>query len=249
MYINRNTVVLVLSVLLIPAGIVFAKFNLPPLPKAEEYGNILINIVSGDSAVKAVTFSHWSHRIKYTCKVCHFELEFDMMLNSTMITEQANKEGRYCGACHDGKIAFGHTEENCNKCHNGDISYGREKFGKLKDLPKAPFGNKIDWDKAWEKGLISPKGFLREETEHIKFEKELSLEAEWAMVPAAIFSHKVHVKWLDCSNCHPDIFNIKKKTTKHFSMIYILNGEFCGVCHGKVAFPVDACKMCHPMMI
>jgi c(7)-type cytochrome triheme protein len=53
------------------------------------------------------------------------------------------------------------------------------------------------------------------------------------------------VQWLDCNNCHPDNFNIKKKTTKHFSMERILKREFCGVCHLTVAFPMDDCKRCY----
>lgn len=237
-------------ILLLLAGLsgslLAAGFNLPPLPEPALYGNILINRTSSGADMKAVTFSHWSHRAKYTCTVCHLELEFDMMLNATIITEKDNKEGRYCGACHDGKTAFGHTEEHCNKCHNEDKGYGRDKFKELANLPATPYGNKINWAEALENGQIKPKTFLAEKSEPILFEKELLLEAEWAMIPPAVFPHKKHVPWLDCANCHPDIFNIKKKTTKHFAMKYILKNEFCGVCHGKVAFPLDDCKRCHP---
>src|SRR4030067_3520087 len=119
--------------------------DLPPLPPPKLYGNILINRGVSGSDVKSATFSHWSHRIKYTCTVCHLELGFNMMLNTTVITEAENKEGKYCGACHDGRTAFGHTEEHCNKCHNGNKSYGGEKFKELKSLTAAPYGNRIDW--------------------------------------------------------------------------------------------------------
>ena len=61
-----------------------------------------------------------------------------------------------------------------------------------------------------------------------------------------MFPHWEHVQMLDCSNCHPEIFNLKKKTTKHFSMDNILKGKFCGACHLNVAFPMDPCKRCHP---
>ncbi|HVR37486.1 MAG TPA: c(7)-type cytochrome triheme domain-containing protein [Thermoanaerobaculia bacterium] len=60
--------------------------------------------------------------------------------------------------------------------------------------------------------------------------------------------HAEHVRWLDCANCHPAIFNIRKKTTKHFSMRFNLAGEFCGACHLRVAFPLDDCMRCHPAM-
>lgn len=221
-------------------------WNFPPLPSPEQYGNILINRTSGKNKVLPVTFSHWSHRIEYTCRVCHLELGFNFKLNTTEITEDANQKGRYCGACHDGRTAFGHTRENCNKCHNGDIGYGRQKFVKLKDFPKAKYGNKIDWTKALEGGLIRPRSFLVSGGQQMIFDKTIRLEAEWAMIPPAFFSHKTHARWLDCSNCHPDIFNIKKKTTKHFSMTLNNKGEFCGTCHLRVAFPLNDCKGCHP---
>ncbi|MCK5138728.1 MAG: hypothetical protein KAQ85_02700 [Thermodesulfovibrionia bacterium] len=224
-------------------------WKLPPLPPPELYGNILINRSSTTSDVKPVTFSHWSHRVKYTCRVCHFEIEFNMMLNTTMITEDANKHGRYCGECHDGKITFGHTKENCDKCHNGNIGYGREKLKNLSDLPKGTNGNGIDWVKALKEGRIKPKNYLRDESKPIKFEREISIESTWAGISPVIFPHEVHGKWLDCSNCHPEIFGIVEDSTEDLAMEYILNYEFCGVCHGKVAFPPnDNCKKCHPKM-
>jgi hypothetical protein len=58
--------------------------DLPSLPPPELYGNIIIDRVSTISGVKPVTFSHWSHRLKHTCRVCHFELEMNMVLNTTM---------------------------------------------------------------------------------------------------------------------------------------------------------------------
>ena len=82
----------------------------------------------------------------------------------------------------------------------------------------------------------------------LDFDKKLELNAEWSGISPAVFPHASHVQWLDCSNCHPDIFNIKKKTTKHFEMKYILDKKFCGVCHLSVALPIDDCKGCHPKM-
>jgi c(7)-type cytochrome triheme protein len=172
-----------------------------------------------------------------------------MMLNTTMITEEANKYGRYCGECHDGKIAFGHTKENCDSCHNADIGYGKEKFINLVALPPAPNGNGVDWVKALEEGFIEPKNYLRENIPPIGFEKIVEIESPWAGISPVIFPHEVHGKWLDCSNCHPEIFGIEKDETEDLAMEYILQYEFCGVCHGKVAFPPkDNCKKCHPQM-
>ncbi|MFA5353435.1 MAG: c(7)-type cytochrome triheme domain-containing protein [Thermodesulfovibrionales bacterium] len=229
-------------------GAAWGFWNLPPDPAPDEYGNILINRISEKNGVNPVAFSHWIHRQKYTCRVCHFELEFGMGVNTTGITEEDNRKGKYCGACHNGKISFGHDEANCGKCHNGDKGYGKGNFSKLTGLPEAGFGNRIDWSSALAKGMISPVNSLSLPPSGSPYDKELLLEAEWSNIPPAVFSHSVHNQWLDCNNCHPDIFNIKKKTTKHFSMERILQGEFCGACHNNVAFPMRDCRRCHPGM-
>lgn len=231
---------------LIASAPALAQWQLPSLPEPELYGNILINRQSASKGVLPATFSHWSHRRQYTCRVCHLELEFNMSLNSTPITEQKNQKGKYCGACHNDMIAFGHTSKNCDKCHNGNKSYGIENASQLAEFPETPFGNRIDWVKAINSGLIKPANYLNEKYEVITYKKNLTLESEWSMTPNAVFPHDAHESWLDCSNCHPEIFNIKKKTTKHFAMVFILDNKFCGVCHGKVAFPLDDCKRCHP---
>lgn len=236
-----------LLVLPVPAD---GYWDFPPALPANEYGNILINRISEKNGVKPAAFSHWIHRRKHTCRVCHFELEFNMKANTTEITETANRSGRYCGTsgCHDGKIAFGHHDKpHCEKCHNGNRGYGKEKFSELSSFPKTKFGNRINWVRALKKGLITPLNYITvQPPEDITFGKKLMLEAEWQNIPPAIFPHKSHTQWLDCNNCHPDIFNIKKKTTKHFSMEFNLRGEFCGVCHLTVAFPMNDCKRCHP---
>jgi len=234
--------------LLLVAGFGWAYWDLPALPPAEEYGNIIINRTSEKNNIKPVTFSHWVHRRKHTCRICHFELEFNMKLNTTDITEALNKEGKFCGACHNGKEIFGHENpSDCEKCHNGRRDYGKEKFVELKNFPKAPYGNGINWVSAMRGELIKPLHFLTiKPPEDITFSKRIILEAEWSNIPPAVFPHKPHNEWLECNMCHPDIFNIKKKTTKHFYMTRILRGEFCGVCHINVAFPMNDCKRCHP---
>ncbi len=123
-----------------------AFFNLPQLPPAEEYGNILINRASAANNVKSVSFSHWQHRLKYTCRVCHSELGFNMKTNTTEITELANRKGKYCGACHNGKIAFRHNG-NCDKCHNGNIAYAQGKFDVFSKFPfaRTSYGDGINW--------------------------------------------------------------------------------------------------------
>jgi c(7)-type cytochrome triheme protein len=222
-------------------------YDLPELPPPYQYGNILITRSEQMYNMPSVSFSHWRHRLKYTCRVCHLELGFEMKVNATEVTEEKNKNGEFCGACHDGKVAFGHTKKHCSKCHNGNISYGRKYFKGIAKLPKNRYGNRINWSKAIRRRLIRPKqSIFDDDFTPIPFDKKLELSAEWSMIPPAIFPHKAHARWLDCANCHPDIFKIKKKGTKHFLMNYILEGKFCGVCHINVAFPMDDCDRCHP---
>ena len=238
---------MIISALLATEG--SANFNLPLLPSREEYGNILMDRTSSRNGQLAVNFSHWLHREKFTCRVCHGELEFQMKIGATEITERGNRSGKFCGACHNGKIAF-RNNGNCDKCHNGDISYSSKRFDDFlvsKSLPMTMTGNGINWTEASERKLIKPAAYIKKKTEDMRFDKQLTLEAEMTIIPPAIFPHKAHSFWLDCDNCHPELFNIKKKGT-HFSMEEILKGNYCGVCHMTVAFPMDDCRRCHPDM-
>lgn len=223
-------------------------FRLPHTQPPRLFGTVLISRATRSGDTKSVAFSHWKHRSRYTCRVCHLELDFALRTNETEITEQANRQGAYCGACHNGKIAFAVTEENCARCHSGTVEGSDAGFAALMDLPAAEFGNRVDWSRALAIGAIKPAASLEDEAPPIRLDKTLSLEAEWNFVPPAIFPHAEHERWMDCSNCHPSIFNVGKKTTKHFSMASSLRGEFCGVCHLRVAFPMNDCKRCHPTM-
>lgn len=224
-------------------------YDLPPLPSPSKYGNVLIDRQTAEMTMPSVSFSHWSHRTRYTCRVCHFELDFMLEANATEITEQANRDGKYCGTCHNGEIAFGHTKDNCVNCHNFGMDGSHTRFESLKDLPYSPYGNRINWVKAMEQGLIKPKpSILDEDYQVMEFTSLLDIEADWGLIPGAEFPHKEHQEWLDCANCHPEIFNIEKKTTENFDMKYNLQGKFCGACHLRVAFPMDDCSRCHPKM-
>jgi len=238
----------IVACLLLVGGALGSVFILPAHPPQHRYGDLLIDRASSRAGQKPVFFSHWTHRTRFACRVCHFELGFEFAVNQTEITEEANREGMYCGACHDGVIAFDHGKKNCAMCHTGEAEIDKESFARLQQrLPPTGFGNGINWSRALRKGLISPQYSLyHPEEKPLAFDKRLELTANWSMVTPAIFDHGTHAPWLDCSNCHPDIFNIKKKTTKHFEMRYILERKFCGVCHLNVAFPLDECELCHP---
>jgi c(7)-type cytochrome triheme protein len=62
------------------------------------------------------TFPHWIHRIRYRCYACHDDL-FKMKAGGNEITMEAMSQGKSCGACHNGTIAWGTSFETCNRCH------------------------------------------------------------------------------------------------------------------------------------
>jgi c(7)-type cytochrome triheme protein len=111
-------------------------------------------------------------------------------------------------------------------------------------LPKSKSGNYVDWVKALEENKIAPR-YDRNDAEAQPIVMDLNIVREVkGSMPNVVYPHKQHTEWLDCSNCHPAIF-IPQKGANNISMASILLGEACGVCHGKVAFPVSECRRCH----
>jgi c(7)-type cytochrome triheme protein len=111
-------------------------------------------------------------------------------------------------------------------------------------LPKSRSGNYVDWSKAIEDKLLAPRYDMHNpDANPIVLDLNIVREVKGSM-PDVVYPHKQHTQWLDCSNCHPAIF-IPMKGANQISMASILLGEKCGVCHGKVAFPVSECRRCH----
>ena len=111
-------------------------------------------------------------------------------------------------------------------------------------LPKSRSGNYVDWNRAIDDLLIAPRSDIRNaDLNAIVLDLNIVREVKGSM-PDVVYPHKQHTQWLDCSNCHPAIF-IPMKGANQISMASILMGEKCGVCHGKVAFPVSECRRCH----
>ena len=121
------------------------------------------------------------------------------------------------------------------------LQHPKEAFG---PMPKSNSGNRVDWVAALEKGIVNPRFDLEDDTKKpIVLDLNIVREVKGSM-PDVVYPHKQHTEWLDCSNCHPSIF-IPKKGANNISMASILLGKQCGVCHGKVAFPVSDCRRCH----
>ena len=90
---------------------------LEPRSARAEYGDVVLNRASEKEGMRPVIFPHWFHRIRFRCKVCHAELGFQMRAGSNKVTMGDIIEGRFCGACHNGEIAW--APENCDLCHSG----------------------------------------------------------------------------------------------------------------------------------
>ena len=111
-------------------------------------------------------------------------------------------------------------------------------------LPKDKFGL-IDWVAVVDQGEISPIGSLDPSTPEIPpFDMDVVIKAKGDFVKDVLYPHKAHTYWLDCQSCHPTPFIMAKGQNK-MSMVEISRGEWCGECHGKVAFPLTDCSRCH----
>lgn len=82
-----------------------------------EYGDIVFNKNADAAGVRPVIFSHWFHRIRFRCKVCHSELGFVMRAGANDVSMQEIIDGKFCGMCHNGEIAW--APDNCDLCHSG----------------------------------------------------------------------------------------------------------------------------------
>lgn len=87
-----------------------------PFVAHAEYGDVVINNQSDAAGMRPPVFPHWFHRIRFRCKVCHADLGFKFQAGGNNINMLKIIDGEYCGACHNGEIAW--SVENCDMCHS-----------------------------------------------------------------------------------------------------------------------------------
>ena len=103
----------------------------------------------------------------------------------------------------------------------------------------------LDWVQTLREGHILPRSDISGEAPPLKPTDLDIVFTDTASMPNVLFSHKAHTEWLACSNCHPDVFK-KQKGSSNIKMDDILKGQYCGLCHGKIAFaPTKNCMRCH----
>jgi c(7)-type cytochrome triheme protein len=117
-------------------------------------------------------------------------------------------------------------------------------------FPKDQSGG-VDWVAAVRSGAIAPR-----RTRDGSPEEPQEAVPDFELVPekepqfAALFSHGVHLRWLKCVNCHPDPFPGRRAGNAEITMAKIFEGQFCGRCHGKVAFDMSTgCLRCHRKLL
>lgn len=101
-----------------------------------------------------------------------------------------------------------------------------------------------DWMAALRSGAIAPRADLLGTGKMNVLDLDVVMKNTKEM-PYVLFPHQSHTLWLDCSNCHPAPF-LPKNGANPVSMDSIFRGNYCGMCHDRVAFiTFYACNRCH----
>lgn len=104
-------------------------------------------------------------------------------------------------------------------------------------------GNKVNWVTSLQNGQIRPRAGLDDAARPEVLDQDV-LMTNTLPLPYVKFPHKPHTEWMACANCHEQIF-VSRAGANDINMARILEGEYCGVCHGAVAFPLTECNRCH----
>ncbi len=135
------------------------------------------------------------------------------------------------------------AEDGIRDPTNSAISVFQEPVEALGSFPRDAKGQ-TDWVQALDQGLIDPRKGLNGEDQMFPVDFDVIFTNTGSM-PNVRFPHRQHTEWLTCANCHPLIF-LPQKGANPVNMAAIIQGNYCGVCHGKVAFaPTKNCGRCH----
>lgn len=130
---------------------------------------------------------------------------------------------------------------------------GNPNYGNLQKIEEARVGlpldkrGKVDWMTALRSGAIQPRSDLNGSKSSDLLNLDIILKNTKEM-PYVKFPHSSHTEWLTCSNCHDKIF-VPKAGANAITMTKIFQGEYCGACHGRVAFAtLYSCERCHSVL-
>lgn len=135
------------------------------------------------------------------------------------------------------------AEDGIHDPNNSAVKILQEPAEAMKDFPRDDAGI-INWVKVLDQDLIEPRQSLTGEQDMHPVDLDILFKNTGSM-PNVRFPHLPHTQWLTCANCHPAIF-LPQKGANPITMSAIIQGKYCGVCHGKVAFPPTMnCGRCH----
>jgi c(7)-type cytochrome triheme protein len=215
-----------------------------------------------------VLFKHTVHlQEKGDCSACHNTL-FKTGKNPS-VSMADMEQGKSCGACHNGKKAFG--LDKCASCHPvKEITYkveatGPTHFSHKFHVEVAGCGkchpalysvnqqNKRVGMAAMEKGKScgachnSKEAFPVKDCSKCHPVRDLVFEDK--VLGDVMFRHTNHTGLYTCVDCHTSIYKTTRSKVK-VSMQEMGKGKSCGACHdGKTAFTVkEQCKSCHQIL-
>ena len=184
-----------------------------PQPALKLPPNVSYELVVGPD--RAVVFSHETHvaLAGNRCTACHPQT-FRILAPTTHIAHGEMDAGRSCGACHDGRQAFGVRDSSaCSSCHTGRRAVSRS-------------------PSAQETGVAS------------RGPKPIVYSRSKASPGPVTFRHATHVEGLACAACHPRPFAMRvaeaRATPLHESCggchdgskaFAIEDAESCARCH------------------
>lgn len=219
--------------------------------------------------VGTVIFSHKFHikqkGLKDNCKSCHKAI-YDLRKKGSF-TMADMKKGKSCGACHDGKKAFGIAQ--CVRCHPaGNVIFKVKETGPVlfrHDNHLAIYACRSCHTKLYEAGPNKRTTMAQMEKgkscgachngknafsagECIKCHPVKEIEFKIKDVGNVTFSHTAHTGMYPCGECHDKLY-LPSSGNKRISMSDMEKGKSCGACHDAgSAFTVkENCDKCHKM--
>jgi len=208
--------------------------------------------------VKAVIFSHKTHVDEkgLTCDKCHtaiFELKAYTAQKKGDFVMESLYQGRYCGACHNGKVAFA-SNTQCARCHVGNNG--------LKDL-QAKGEITITKAQGPEPAMVFGAGDSAAEFRHEKHSsfgcgdchtsifamKKGGNAVTMSAIYAGKFCGACHngqkaFATYDCSKCHPKMGSVGKSGPK--GVINLGSGDNVAEFKHSVHTAKFSCDDCHP---
>ena len=220
-----------------------------------------------------VVFNHSKHflqeGIKNNCKACHNAIFNLRAKPRTRFTMADMEKGKSCGACHNGKRAFGLAD--CIKCHKvadvtmkvketGPVTFSHKKHlaaadkcavchPKLYDMTSNTPVTMAQMEKGKSCGTChnGKSAFKVDECTKCHPVREVDFKVKDA--GDVMFSHELHTGIYKCGDCHVKLY-LPSAKNKRVTKAEMEAAKSCGACHldGKDAFTVkENCDRCHKM--